>query len=49
MVLPLTDGRLVLDLPGGLTAEARLTQGETYSRWEGVEDNVINGSDSSEW
>lgn len=44
VIVPLTDGRLKLDLPGGQTAEARLTQGVPYSRREGVEHNVANGS-----
>lgn len=47
VIVPLCDGRLVLDLPGGNSAEARLTQGLPYSRREGVEHNVINGSDST--
>ncbi|MBA3911477.1 MAG: DUF4440 domain-containing protein [Rhodobacter sp.] len=46
VIVPLTDGRLVLDLPGGQTSEALLKQGVPYSRREGVEHNVINGSDS---
>lgn len=45
VIVPLTNGRLVLDLPGGQVAEAQLTQGVPYSRREGVEHNVINGSD----
>jgi ketosteroid isomerase-like protein/quercetin dioxygenase-like cupin family protein len=47
VIVPLTDGRLVLDLPGGAAAEAQLTQGVPYSRREGVEHNVINGSDTA--
>lgn len=46
VIVPLCDGRLELDLPGGQTSEARLVQGVPYSRREGVEHNVINGSDS---
>ncbi|MFM7655814.1 MAG: nuclear transport factor 2 family protein [Paracoccaceae bacterium] len=46
VIVPLTNGRLVLDLPGGAVAEAQLTQGVPYSRREGVKHNVINGSDS---
>jgi ketosteroid isomerase-like protein len=37
----------VLDLPGGQKATASLTQGVPYSRREGVEHNVTNGSDSA--
>ena len=45
VIVPLCDGQLALDLPGGQKAEARLVQGVPYSRREGVEHNVINGSD----
>ncbi|MBM3614707.1 MAG: DUF4440 domain-containing protein [Alphaproteobacteria bacterium] len=44
VIVPLTDGTLSLDLPGGGKAEAQLRQGVPYSRREGVEHNVINGS-----
>lgn len=44
VIVPLTDGTLKLDLPGGQNAEARLVQGLPYSRREGVEHNVTNGS-----
>ncbi len=44
VIVPLTDGLLRLDLPGGQTAEARLVRGVPYSRREGVEHNVTNGS-----
>lgn len=44
VIVPLTDGRLVLDLPGGQQAEAQLAQGLPYSRRVGVEHNVTNGS-----
>ena len=46
VIVPLTDGRLHLDLPGDQKAEATLLQGVPYSRRVGVEHNVINGSDS---
>lgn len=46
VIVPLCDGQLVLDLPGAQRGEARLTQGVPYSRREGVEHNVINGSNS---
>ncbi|MEZ5796297.1 MAG: nuclear transport factor 2 family protein [Paracoccaceae bacterium] len=48
VIVPLTDGRLVLDLPGGAQAEAALSQGVPYSRREGVEHNVTNGSGSAD-
>lgn len=42
VVVPLTDGVLLLEEPGGATREARLTQGIPYARKAGVEHNVIN-------
>jgi ketosteroid isomerase-like protein/quercetin dioxygenase-like cupin family protein len=42
VIVPLSDGTLGLDLPGGGTATAALTQGVPYSRREGVEHNVTN-------
>lgn len=47
VIVPLCDGQLVLDLPGGQHATASLTQGVPYSRRVGVEHNVTNGSDSA--
>ena len=44
VVVPLGDGRLVLEEPGGATREAPLRDGVPYFREEGVEHNVINGS-----
>lgn len=44
VIVPLTDGKLSLELPDGGKAEAQLRQGVPYSRREGVEHNVINGS-----
>lgn len=44
VIVPLTDGTLTLDMPGGQQAQAQLTQGVPYSRRVGVEHNVINGS-----
>jgi beta-alanine degradation protein BauB len=43
-VVPLADGKLILDEPGGTTREAPMTSGVPYFRPEGVEHNVINGS-----
>ena len=47
VIVPLSDGQLVLDLPDGQKTTARLTQGIPYSRRVGVEHNVTNGSDSA--
>jgi len=42
VVVPVTDGTLQLELPGGETATATLTAGVAYTRAAGVEHNVIN-------
>ncbi len=42
VIVPLTDGILGLDEPGGLRREAGLTQGVPYSRRVGVSHNVTN-------
>jgi quercetin dioxygenase-like cupin family protein len=47
VIVPLTDGTLTLDLPGGQQTQARLTQGVPYSRRVGVEHNVTNGSSTA--
>ena len=44
VIVPLADGKLVLDEPGGATREAPMTSGVPYFREEGVEHHVINGS-----
>ena len=46
VVVPLADGKLILDEPGGTTREAPMTSGVPYFRPEGVEHNVINPSDT---
>lgn len=46
VIVPLTDGQLALDLPGGAQAAAALTHGVPYSRRVGVEHNVINAGDA---
>jgi ketosteroid isomerase-like protein len=43
VIVPLTDGTLTLEEPGGGTRLAGLTAHVPYSRREGVEHNVING------
>lgn len=42
VIVPLTDGLLGLEEPGGVRREAPLTQGVPYSRRVGVSHNVIN-------
>jgi beta-alanine degradation protein BauB len=44
VVVPLGDGKLLLEEPGRGTREAPLKAGVPYFREEGVEHNVINGS-----
>ncbi len=44
LVVPLADGMLILEEPGGTTREAPLGFAKPYFRPEGVEHNVINGS-----
>ncbi|WP_135468417.1 cupin domain-containing protein [Crenalkalicoccus roseus] len=45
VVVPVTDGTLLLELPGGERVTARLTAGVSYSRPAGVEHNVVNAGD----
>ncbi len=42
VVVPVTDGTLLLELPGGTTATAELKAGVAYARDAGVEHNVVN-------
>ncbi len=42
VVVPVTDGTLLLELPGGATAQAELRAGVAYMRDAGVEHNVVN-------
>jgi quercetin dioxygenase-like cupin family protein len=42
VVVPVTDGTLLLELPGGKTMTAELKAGVSYTRDAGVEHNVIN-------
>ena len=44
VVVPLGDGKLLLEEPGGGTREAPLEAGVPYFGEAGVEHNVINGS-----
>lgn len=46
VVVPLTDGTLLLEEPGGGTRNAALKQHVPYSRRAGVEHNVINAGDA---
>jgi quercetin dioxygenase-like cupin family protein len=42
VVTPVTDGTLLLELPGGQTMTAELKAGVSYTRGAGVEHNVVN-------
>jgi quercetin dioxygenase-like cupin family protein len=42
VIVPLTDGRLLLEESGGTTRTAGLTHGIPYTRKAGVEHNVVN-------
>jgi quercetin dioxygenase-like cupin family protein len=42
VIVPLTDGRLLLEEPGGTERRADLAMGIPYARNAGVEHNVIN-------
>lgn len=43
VVVPITDGTLLLELPDGVTSQASLAAGVSYNRGPGIEHNVING------
>ena len=42
VVVPVTDGTLLIEMLDGSTATATLTRGVSYSRPAGVEHNVVN-------
>ncbi len=42
VVVPVTDGSLLIELPDGTTAMATLKAGQSYARDAGVEHNVVN-------
>lgn len=46
VVVPLTECRLRLELPGGGVSEAVIPAGTAYSRPKGTEHNVINAGDA---
>jgi quercetin dioxygenase-like cupin family protein len=48
-VVPLTDGDLLLEEPGGGSRTVALQIGGSYSRPEGVEHNVVNPSTDSDF
>jgi quercetin dioxygenase-like cupin family protein len=42
VVVPVTDGSLLVELPDGTTTTAALVAGQSYTRAAGVEHNVVN-------
>ncbi|HRD75130.1 MAG TPA: cupin domain-containing protein [Hyphomicrobiaceae bacterium] len=44
VVVPMTNGELLLEEPGGTSRTAPLTAGVPYFKSEGVEHNVVNAS-----
>jgi quercetin dioxygenase-like cupin family protein len=44
MVIPLSNGRLMVETAGGNRSEADLTLGVPYTRAAGVEHNVVNAT-----
>jgi beta-alanine degradation protein BauB len=44
VVVPLADGKLIAELPGGQQMESTLTLNVPYFRKEGAEHNIINAS-----
>ncbi len=44
VVVPMQDGRLLMEEPGGGTRTAELRQHQPYARRAGVEHNVINAN-----
>jgi len=42
VVVPVTDGTLLIELPGGETMTAELKAGLSYTRLAGAEHNVVN-------
>jgi quercetin dioxygenase-like cupin family protein len=46
VVVPVTDGQLLIEFPDGSTATAELRAGVAYSRPAGVEHNVVNAGNA---
>ena len=45
IVVPLTKGMLMAELPDGSTVENKLTIGASYARTKGINHNIININD----
>ncbi len=46
VVVPVTDGSMLIELPEGKTARAEIKDGVAYSRLAGIEHNVVNDGDT---
>nr|WP_232474910.1 cupin domain-containing protein [Roseomonas rubea] len=47
VVVPVNDGQMLLELPGGQTATAEIKAGVAYARAAGIEHNVVNAGDTA--
>ena len=47
VVVPVSDGKMLLELPGGQTATAEIKAGVAYARAAGIEHNVVNAGDTA--
>ncbi|MCI0752457.1 cupin domain-containing protein [Teichococcus vastitatis] len=47
VVVPLHEGRMMLELPGGATADVAISPGISYERPPGAEHNVVNAGDTA--
>ena len=47
VVVPVSDGKMLLELPGGETAHVEIKAGVAYARAAGIEHNVVNAGDTA--
>ncbi len=47
VVVPVTDGKMLLELPGNQTAHVEIKAGVAYARAAGIEHNVVNEGDTA--
>ncbi|WP_376095302.1 cupin domain-containing protein [Roseomonas sp. CCTCC AB2023176] len=47
LVVPVTDGTMTLEEPGGATRKASIAAGVSYTRAPGVEHNVVNTGEAA--
>lgn len=46
VVVPVTDGSMLIELPEGKTMRAEIRDGVAYARLAGIEHNVVNDGDT---